>query len=115
MTTNLDRPWGGVAEAVGRLGARPRRPRKPSGAECVLPPSRAGGTGTGFPGTPTATSDAKLDLVLFQFWLILLFGLMALIISPFVRSWEGFGLGLLGTLIGAGLLILQRWMDRNIK
>ena len=51
----------------------------------------------------------------FQPWLILLFGLMVLIISPFVGSWGGFGLGLLATLIGAGLLIFERWMDRNIK
>ena len=49
-------------------------------------------------------------------WLILLAGLVMLVISPFVaRGWEALGFGLLATAIGSGLLILNRWMDRNIK
>lgn len=49
----------------------------------------------------------------FQSWLLIIFGVTALAISPFARSWEGFGLGALATLVGAGLLALSVWEDRH--
>ena len=51
----------------------------------------------------------------FRSWVMLLFGLTAIVISPFVGSWEAFGGGLLFTLVPVGLWSLEKWMDRNIK
>jgi len=51
----------------------------------------------------------------FRSWVMLLCGVIAIVISPFVRSWEAFGFGLLFVLVPIGLASFEKWMDRNIK
>jgi hypothetical protein len=117
------RPGAATSNGGSELSGPPRADGPPLGPVrvrhvCVVPqgdhrisalvsPSAAVAVGTRL--------SARLGLMKFQPWLLIIFGIAALVSSPFARSWEGVGFGTPATLVGGGLLALDKWMDRRMS